>query len=326
MDNKPIEELGESFIKSRLLKFDFDTHSELSYDKDGTDLIITQKVDNTTLSYIKIQSKARKLNKSTSVRIPKSYVNENFVLFIYIIDHEKKEYLYCFFEDDYTIFKEKENEYVLNISYSTFAKKLSNHTFDKSKADRLKALFEKFKKKSFTTLIIDGVFLKESILETNKFYSEYWKRKLKKPKLHEIVKSIIIKYNRFEQNQNDIACYLYISNHNDLVNVLDIDNKQNSFLVNNKISVKIFVSYSNELVCFQIMDDINRFKKSNNLILVANDIAYERFLKDLENEDKEILIMRLKINERPNEMFVNYKWGDISYPIGLSMGLEPFEL
>lgn len=326
MDNKPTEKLGESFIKSRLLKYDFDTHSELSYDKDGTDLIITQKVDNTTLSYIKIQSKARKLNKTTSIKIPKSYVNENFVLFIYIIDNEKEEYLYSIFEEDYKIFREKENEYVLSISRTTLTKKLSPYIFDKNKAERLKSLFEKFKKKSFTTLIIDGIFLKESIVKTNKFYSEYWKRELKKPKLHEIIKDVIIRYNKFEQNQNDIACYLYVSNYDDLVNILEIDNRKNSFYINEQIPVKIFINYSNELVCFQVMDDINRFKKSNNIILVANDIAYERFLKDLEKEVEEIIIMRLKINERPNEMFVNYKWGDISHPIGLSMGLEPFEL
>ncbi|CAM3611621.1 hypothetical protein [Zobellia roscoffensis] len=326
MDNKPTEKLGESYIKSRLLKYDFDTHSELSYDKDGTDLIITQKVDSTTLNYIKIQSKSRKLNKSTNVKIPKSYVNENFVLFIYIVDQQKEEYLFCIFEEDFKIFRENNNDFTLYISHSTLSKKLTAYTFDETKAIKLKLLFKKFKKKNFTSIIIDGLFLKESIIETNKFYSKYWNRELEKPKLHDIVRNIIVQYNRFEQNQNEIACYLYVSNYNDLINVLEIDNKQNNFYINEKISVKIFVSYSNDLVCFQIMDDINRFKKSNNLILVANDIAYERFLTDLESEIEEVIIMRLKINERPNEMYVNYKWADISYPIGLSMGLEQVEL
>lgn len=175
-------------------------------------------------------------------------------------------------------------------------------------------------------MIIDGIFLLEAIIETNKIYSRIWKRVLQMPKLHEIVENIILKYNRFEQNENDIACYLYISNYHNLESFLEISNRKNNFYIREKNSVKIFVTYSNDLVNLQVMDDMSRFKNSNNIILVANDIAYERFLLDLKNEVDEIIIMRLKTNSRPQEMFVNYRWGDISYPIALSMGVGPDEL
>lgn len=326
MDNRPVEKLGESYIKSRLIKYNFDTHSDLSFDREGGDLIITDQVDKKTLHYIKIQSKARKIYKSTNVKIPKEYIDENFVLFIYLIDENRQEHLLCFFQEDFKIFNENKENLMLNISKLRLQTKFSDFIFNDNKAGKLKELFEKFKKKNHTSIIIDGIFLLEALIETDKIYSEIWNRNLRKPKLHEIVQNIIVRYNRFEKNENDIACYLYLSNYHDLENVLEITNRENNFNINEECSVKIFTTYSNDLVSFQIMDDISRFKNSNNIILVANDIAYERFLVDLKEEVDNIIIMRLKLVERPQEMFVNYKWGDISYPIAISMGIKPQEL
>lgn len=326
MDNRPVEKLGEKYIQTRLIKHGFDTHSELSFDREGADLIITQIVDKKTLHYIKIQSKSRKINKSTKVLIPKNYIQENFVLFVYLLDKNGEEFLLCFFEEDFSIFIENKQDLILNISYSKLQTKLKEFTFNDHKAEKLKKLFEKFKKKNYTSIIIDGIFLKESIIETNKIYTKIWKRDLIKPKLNEIIKNIILKYNSFENNENDIACYLYISNHHDLETSLEINNRENNFYINEKNPVKIFTIYSNDLVNPQIIDDINRFKNSNNIILVANDIIYENFLLNLKNEVDDLIIMRLKIVERLHEMYVNYKWGDISYPIALSMGIKPHEL
>ena len=74
------------------------------------------------------------------------------------------------------------------------------------------------------------------------------------------------------------------------------------------------------------MENINRYKSANNIILIANDLVYEGFLRELENEVEEIIIARLKINERSNEMYVRYRWQDIAYPIGESLGINRADL
>lgn len=122
MDNRPIEKLGEKYIESRLIKYHFDTHSDLSFDREGGDLIITQKVDKKTLHFIKIQSKARRIKKSANVSIPTQYVDDNFVLFIYLIDESLEENLLCFFKEDFEIFTENNGNFILNISHNKLQK------------------------------------------------------------------------------------------------------------------------------------------------------------------------------------------------------------
>lgn len=325
MDNKPTEKLGESYIKSRLLKFDFDIHGDLSYDKKGADLMITRRVDSATLNYIKVQCKSRKISKSTSVVIPLDYVDKNFVLFIYLIDEHKNEHLICFFEADFTIFKKGSENYSLNITKAKINTTLQTYLFDNIKAAKLKALFKQLREKKFTSIIIDGIFLKEAIIKTKNYYSSLWNKEYETPKLHIIIKHISRWFNRFS-SENEISCNVYISNHHPLEECLIIDNKQNSLFLPNQTSIQISTTYSNSIIAFQIMENINRYKSANNIILIANDLVYEGFLRELENEVEEIIIARLKINERSNEMYVRYRWQDIAYPIGESLGINRADL
>lgn len=324
MDNKPAEKLGESYIKSRLLKYDFEIHSELSYDKDGADFMLTQKLDSDKLHFIRIQSKSRKIKSSTNVRIPKSYIGRNFVLFVYIINEHKEENLFCFLPSDFSIFTEKVSEYTLSITTKKINFLKDNYTFDQHKAEKINSIFAELKEKKYTSVIIDGIFLQESLIETKKLYAGIWNRDFEEPSLKDLAEKIL-KYNRFVDHNNDIACYIYISNHHNLEDHILIDPRNSSFNYKG-ILVKTSITYTSELVAFQIMDDIERFKQSNNILLIANDIIYERFLSDLDVDVKSVIVARLKINERPNEMYVDYKWFDISYPIGLAIGLKPNEL
>ncbi|MCF2218321.1 hypothetical protein H9Q08_03285 [Chryseobacterium sp. PS-8] len=91
-------------------------------------------------------------------------------------------------------------------------------------------------------------------------------------------------------------------------------------------STNIFINHTKKLVAFEVMENIDRFKQSDNIILIANDIIYEHFLENLDVDTKSIIVARLKIDERPNEMYEKYRWQDISYPIGLALGLQSFEL
>ncbi|MCF2218322.1 hypothetical protein H9Q08_03290 [Chryseobacterium sp. PS-8] len=220
MDNKPKEMLGEHYIKSRLLKYDFEIHSELSYDKDGADFMVTQKIDSSKLHFITIQSKSREIKKNTNVRVPKKYVTKNFVLFIYLIDEQKNENLFCFFADDFHIFREKDSEYTLSVTQSKIQSLKEKYSFDQKKALRINGIFDELKRKKYTTIIIDGIFLEEALKETKKIYTEIWNRKFEEITLKDLVDKIILRFNRFDDNFNaedtNINCYVYISKHHGL--------------------------------------------------------------------------------------------------------------
>jgi len=325
MDTRPREMLGEHYIKSRLLKYDFEIHSELSYDKDGADFMVTEKIDRTKLNYIIIQSKSREIKKSTSVKIPKQYVNKNFVLFVYLINQKKEENLFCFFHEDYHIFRDRGSEYILYINEKKINFLHEGHTFDQSKAERINLIFKELQRKKYTSIIIDGFFLEESIIKTTEIYTEIYKREFQKPSLVHLAEKINSYFNRFSSNFNDIAFYLYISKDRTLENHILLDDKVKNLSIKES-SAKIFTTYTDKLIPFHIMNDLERFKQSDNIILIANDIIYEHFLSNLEIDPKSIIVARLKTEDRPQEMFVKYRWQDIIYPIGLALGLKSFEL
>lgn len=329
MDTKPKEMLGEHYIKSRLLKYDFEIHSELSYDKDGADFMVTKKIDSSKLHFITIQSKSREIKKSTSVRVPKKYVIKNFVLFIYLIDEQKNENLLCFFDTDFDIFKEKDSQYTLSITQSKIQFLKEKYSFDQKKAIRINNIFNELKRKKYTTIIIDGIFLEEALKETKKIYAKIWNRKFEEITLKDLVDRINQRFNRFDDRFNgknsNVNCYVYASKHHGLEDHITMADDDVDF-ESGESSSKIFINYTKNLVSSEIINDIGRFKQSDNIIFIANDIFYEHFLDNLEVDAKSIIVARLKINERPNEMYVKYRWDDITYPIGLALGLESCEL
>lgn len=140
-----------------------------------------------------------------------------------------------------------------------------------------------------------------------------------------MVDKIILGFNTFGDAVTNINCYVYVSKHHSLEDHITIEDEDADF-ESSKFSPRIFITYTKKLVSFEIMNDIDRFKQSDNIILIANDVIYEHFLENLDVDAESITIARLKITERPNEMYVKYRWGDISYPIGLALGLESYEL
>ena len=329
MDTKPREMLGLYYIKSDLLKYGFEMHSELSYDVNGADFMITQKIDSNKLHFITVQSKSRTIKRSTNIRIPKKYVTKNFVLFLYLIDDLKNENLFCFFDTDFDIFKEKDSEYTLHVTQSKIQSLKEKYSFDQKKALRINGIFDELKRKKYTTIIIDGIFLEEAVKETKKIYAKIWSRKVEEIILKDLVDRINQRFNRFDDRFNgkdsNINCYVYASKHHGLEDHITMADEDVDF-ESGESSSKIFINYTKNLVSSEIMNDIGRFKQSDNIIFIANDIIYEHFLDNLEVDAKSIIIARLKINERPNEMYVKYRWDDITYPIGLALGLESCEL
>lgn len=328
MDNKPLEKQAESFIKSQLLRFGFKVH-DLSFDEDGSDLMISKKTSEQKLKFINIQCKGRNVtNSTTSVKIPKSYVQNNFLLFVYTISQETKESLFLFFPKNIRSWNENErNEYVLNI---TKAKLNDNYflekIFNQTAAKEIETLLSSSEPKEYTSVFIDGVFLEKAVRQTIGIYSEIWpEKKLAKPSLKDIVRNILEAYNRYKNEKTIINCNVFISESFDLEKAVDIDYKTQRILSKNGNQIRIIFYRSNDIIALEILDEIDRVIEKNNILLVANDEAYGYDLSELKEKGCDIIVIRSNLKDG-NEMLSEFRWGDISWPIGLSLGLTIGEL
>ena len=326
VDNKPLEEQAESYIKSQLIKFGFNV-TKPSFDKKGSDLIIIDNIEKQNARILKVQSKGRTISdKSTNIKIPISYVESDFILFIYTIDEEKNESCFIFFSNDIKLWKKNGTDYTFSfnkkkISTEYFANKLFNQNF----ATHIKTILSRAEIKKYTSVIIDGIFLEKAIIKTTQTYQKIWTdKKLVKPDLNVIIETILNQYDRHKSEKKGINCYLLISDSFSLENVVNIDSLQ-SFETKDGNQVRIFLNRTNEIIAFEVIEQINRLINNDNLILVADDIIYEQELNKLKNSGIEMILVKLNENDGGN-MFVNYSWGDIVYSIGIAIGLEKYEL
>lgn len=328
MDNKPLEEQAENFTKSQLLKFGFNL-AKPSFDKKGADLLIIDNIDKKYSRLLIVQSKGRAVTeKYTSVVIPISYVEDNFILFIYTIDEVKNEFIYLFFAEDIKDWNtNSKDEYSLSfnqkkIQTEFFSKKI----FNSKLADRIHFLLNGIEIKKYTSVIIDGIFLEKAIDQTVKTYSELWPaKKFIKPDLNSVVKNILDRYDRYKTERKIINCYLVLSESFDLESRIIINQANQTFKTNSGNQVKLFVNKTNEIIGFEVLEQLNRLINNDNIILVADDKVYENALKEHKNKGVEIIVVMLNEHDG-SQMRIQFNWGDILYPLGMSIGLESYEL
>jgi len=327
MDNKPVEELAEGYIRTQLLKFKFNVLKP-SFDRKGADLIIIDGIENKYSRFILIQSKDRSTSdKSTSVKIPKAYVEDNFVLFIYTIDENKNDFAFMFLAEEIRNWNLNKDEYTLSfnnkiIQTHYFTEKI----FNTELANRLHLLLTKTEIKKYTSVIIDGVFLRKAIDITIKTYKEIWPEKeFIKPDLNTVIESILDCYDKFKAEKKIIDCYLFLSESFDLESKITINKTNNIFRTTNGNQVRIFINKSDEIICFEVLEQLNRLINNYNIILVADDPIYEEPLSELKNKGVEIIVVMFNKHDG-SEMFIEFKWGDILYPLGIAIGLEEYEI
>ena len=91
MDTKPLETEALNQIKAFLGRYGFQ-YAELNFDKDGADFFTVKKVLHDSQVYwrcLKSQSKGRDVSQySSNVRIPRSYVTDDFLVFVYVKPEE----------------------------------------------------------------------------------------------------------------------------------------------------------------------------------------------------------------------------------------------
>lgn len=327
MDNKHLEEQAENFVKSQLLKYDFKV-TKPSFDKKGGDLIILANIEKKNSKFLLVQSKGRTVSDvNTFVKIPIEYVQNNFVLFVYIIDENKEDCLYCFFSEDIKKWNTNKSNYTLTINKKQLKTSyFIDKEFDSKLAIKVNTLLNETEVKKYTSVIIDGIFLQRAIDKTIEIYSGIWPgKKFTKPDLNSVIKYILDYYDKNKTETKVVNCYVLLSESFDFESRISINYQNQSFVSNNGNQAKVFINKTDEIISFEVLEQLDRLVNNDNLILVADDRIYEGPLNTLHKMGIEITVVMFN-EHNGSDMLVGFNWGDILYPLGLACGLERYEL
>ena len=325
MDTKPLEIQSESYIQSELIKFGFNVTKPL-FDREGADLLIIDGINNEYTHFLKIQCKGRSLGEnSTNIKIPKKYIKDNFIVFLYIIDEEKRNNLYIFFKEDIEKWRINNKNYVLAITNNKikeehFISKLFKQKFVSLIKERLK----KSRVKDYTTMIVDGIFLENAIATTINTYNKiYPSKSFSYPDIKECIVEILDMYDNFNSKGKSVRCYVYYYEEN--LEEMSLMTHNNRFKTKEGLEGKIFIDRTDDFVCFEIIDHLKRIVDSENVILVADDVLYEHPLNELKEKNIDVTLVMYRTSDG-KRMFTKHMWGNITHPLGISIGLTFNEL
>lgn len=325
VDNKPLEEQAEAYLKSMLLKYDFNV-TKPSFDIYGTDLLIIDRPDKKLTKTLKIQSKGRTLGKrGTNVTIPISYVTDEFILFIYIDKGDETNSLYMFTRYDIENWSKNDKNYTLSITKKLLnSEEMNGKMFNESKAEELRAILTDSEIKEYTTIIIDGVFFEKAIHKTMATYRAIWPdKKFLKLNIKDVIQNILNCYDIYKTDNKAINCYLIESDYCSLDSLIELDVTNTTFALNKH---KVYFYRENyDIAGLEAIEKIRRLVNSENIILLANDVIYESPLNELKEKGVDITCVTFASSEGRN-MHIPFMWGDVLYPLGLSLGLEKWEL
>jgi hypothetical protein len=327
MDTSFLAQQALNHFKTELARFGFHT-SNPNYDVEGIDLVIELRRGKSVVRYLNAQSKGRTLSSTTTnVKIPVDYVDDHFVLFIYMINEAKDLFTFVFFPNQIRSFNQSKGNYVLSFNQNKINKgEFDQNRFDLNKARELSDFLKLTKAKPFTSILIDAFCLERRVCETTALYKEiYPEIEFIKPCLLDIVKNIYKCYNRFSSSQYTVNSFLFHTPHNSLDTAFDF---QHGFISEaecyiEETKIRCYEMKIDGIVSFEIQDYLERLVHSENIILIADDITYSETLEELKKEGFNIILVTGKKN---NLNVQGFKWGDIAYPIGLSLGLERYQL
>lgn len=148
---------AENKIASELLKYEIIVAKPM-VDKLGADLLAMLRVDDGA-RFIRVQSKGRSLEKSKSchIEIPKDYVTESFVCFLYLRQPSKSNVILSifFFEDMQSWTLNQKDEYTFSVSAGTYLEKLHPYEFNDEKTKRLISVIQKADVEKQFNILID---------------------------------------------------------------------------------------------------------------------------------------------------------------------------
>ena len=335
MDNKPLELQAEKLTEYNLIKYGF-LVTKPAFDKEGTDLLIVKDISQKITPFIKVQCKGRTIKKYSNVTIPKKYVEENFVVVLYVEKEiTKEDFLYVFFYDDIKLWRTEGINFKLTIpndfqNKEEFKARLFNReVITKIENILLRQAVNQLIKTN-QSIIIDGIFLQKAVLYTQNIYKEVYPEKIfTKPNIDSIVEQLL-KYSRLE-SENEVSCYLIYSTQFNLEYLVDIGDITKDDLFTGKESNSVGRNYNlfklktQDIVLFKVVEQLDRIINVENVMLVADDFAYVPYLEDLQDKGVQVVLFQHSENSG-SRMFHRFEWANIVYPLALAMGLKQHEL
>jgi len=320
-DNKPGEEQAEAYIKSKLIRNGFQV-AKPSFDIRGADLLILDDISKKTTKFLRVQSKMRTVSATanSSVEIPEEYVDDNFILFLYIESGEEDELLFTFFKEDIRQWRNRAGAYWLTLSPKSVAE-LREKLFNKKVAARIKSRLQAQPIKDYTSILIDGIFLEKAIKDTQITYADIWPEKqFVKPDLETVVRDLLI-YNQFDAPNKTISCVIFESGHHSLNSAVHMPDE--NYISREDLEIRIV--RSSQIISSQLMQQLQRIINAENVMLVADDAAYETELNALTEKGVDLIILKQRAYEG-SRMYTTHHWQDVAYALGRSIGLESFEI
>lgn len=133
----------------------------------------------------------------------------------------------------------------------------------------------------------------------------------------------LLRYNKFDTPNKKVNCILFLSEHYSKVTSILLPDQQGINRMSADIAFTIFES--SQIISFQVMDQLKRTINAENVILVADDVAYEKELNELDEKGVDLIILK-QTSDKGSRMYTPHRWGDIAYSLGHSIGLKGHEL
>ena len=202
---------------------------------------------------------------------------------------------------------------------------MDKRKFNNSKVDELRAILTAAEIKTYTTIIIDGIFFEKAIRKAMAIYRDIWPdKKIQKLNIKNVVRNILYCFDVYKAEDKNINCYLIESDNLSLDSLIDLDATNTVFTLNEH-KVNFYREKNGNIVGFETIEKIRRLVNSENIILLANDVLYESPLRELKEKGLDIICVTFNSSD-DRRMCIPFRWGDVIYPLGLSLKLEKYEL
>lgn len=319
MDTKPLEIECESLVQHELIKHELKV-TKPTFDKEGADLLIIDNITAQYTKYLKVQCKGRSLTSTNNVIIPKKYVTDNFLVFLYIKLDNFQSSMYLFFSDDIKEwnYNSRKDTFSLNLNVNT----IDNEYFGKYKYDNLsnikiKQLLSKATVKKYSSLIIDEQFIELAIEKSLDTYSKIHPDKnLSRPSIDDVIEGIMTIYDIYQSKDSTVRCHVFSPK--------SLPNASYNITVNDEIKVKVYREYTNGSVCDDILEHIDRTINAENVTLAADNHIYDAPLNKLHDKGVDIRLIQFATCDG-REIFTEFYWGDVIYAVAKAMGLGRYE-
>jgi len=201
----------------------------------------------------------------------------------------------------------------------------------------------------YSSIIIDGIFINDAILEAQNFYSNLYPHKnLGVPDIHSVMVKLL-KWSQLKSNSK-IFCYLIRPNKRlyDLPGIVysQVNNGNEELASDYREFDMVDLQYNtskeeeydfivndfeaNDFVWAEVEALVNRFVNVEEVVLVAHEAAYSYLFQEMERKGIEIIWVRYPFDLKPgfshfDQYYYPLKWINVLYPIAEAMGLERHE-